>query len=195
MHQTVKIVTLSMLLLLPALSSGQECSDLSSGTAADAAEYLRHAQGQPSSPACLQSAFHTIARLPVEQAVPLLTQNLGLKRSLTSAERHGIFMHGNTTETLYPAVYSLFTIGPPAKPGLISFIGRSEEGKVIERKNALYTLLLIEHGNAMHVIESLMKASRQTRDASGRTRLRAAAENAAKWCDDRIRGKCREALQ
>jgi hypothetical protein len=196
MRPAMKIVTLSIAYLLPVAALGQECTALRSATVEDAAEYLQAAAGRSTSAACVQLAFQLIAASPTEQAVPLLIENLGLKRPLNNGERRGIFMHGNTPENLYPAIHELFTIGPPAEPKLIRFISHTHDEKDVERHNALYALLLIHHGNAMGVIDSLMKVSKATVEAGDSGRLRAAAADvASKWCDERIRQRCEDALR
>lgn len=197
MHNIAKLVVLILACLIPAISSGEECTVLKSGKIADATEYLRRAaEKQPVSLSCVQLAFEQIAGAPSEQAVPILIDYLGYKRTLNSGEGRGIFLHGNTPGTLYPAIHALYTIGPPAEPGLISFVAHSKEQGGVEQNNALYTLLLIHHGDAMSVIGNLMKESKSSSDTEDRTRLRAAATNvAAKWCDEQAKEKCEDALK
>ncbi|PYX38474.1 MAG: hypothetical protein DMG81_11625 [Acidobacteria bacterium] len=182
--------------LLPSISIGEECGEARFGSAAEAAEYLQHASAAVTPLVCAQKAFQRIAKATSEEAVPLLLQHLSFKRPLSEGEKHGIFMHGPTPDTLYPAVQALFTIGLPAESGLIGFLAHENNENAVERSNALYALLLIYHGNTLSVIENVMKASKLTRDDSEGSRLRAAAREAATtWCDDRIKEKCKEATR
>jgi hypothetical protein len=145
---------------------------------------------------CVRAAFQRIASAPAEEAVPLLLKYLGFKRPLNEGEKHGIFIHGRTPATLYPAVQALFAIGTPAEPGLIGFLAHESGENAAERSNALYALLLIHHGNTMTVIENLMKASKLTRDEGESTRLRTATREAVtEWCDEREKEKCKDAIR
>src|ERR1017187_6650420 len=101
-------------------------------------------------------------------------------------------MHGDGPNVLYPAVHELYALGKPAEPALLRFVAGTKDAGGIEREDALYTLLLIHHGNAMDVVEILTKESNASGNDSARSRLRAAARDAAKWCDDRIRVKCED---
>ena len=166
------------------------------GSVAEAAEYLQHASTAVTPLVCVQAAFQRIANAPSAEAVPLLLQYLGFKRPLNEGEKQGIFIHGRTPATLYPAVQALSTIGAPAESGLIGFLANENHEKEVERSNAHYTLLLVHHGNTMMVIEDLIKASESTRDDAESTRLGAASgEAATKWCDERIKEKCKDATQ
>ena len=108
----------------------------------------------------------------------------------------GYLFTGALPATLYPAVHALSTIGAPAESGLIGFLANENHEKEVEKSNALYTLLLIHHGKTMMVIEDLIKARESTRDDAESARLGAAAREAAtKWCDERIKEKCKDATQ
>jgi hypothetical protein len=118
---------------------------------------------------------------------------LGYKRPLSEGEQHGIFMHGNGPGVLYPAVSELFALGGPAERPLLHFVAENKDTARIERDNALYTILLIHHGNAEEVIEAVMVESRASGDGPERARLHAAAKDVATtWSDDRNRVKCEE---
>jgi hypothetical protein len=191
-----RTVALCVVCLLPSISIAQECSEARLGSAAEAAEYLRHASAAVTPLVCVQAAFQRIANAPSEEAVPFVLQHLGFKRPLNEGEKHGIFIHGPTPTTLYPAVQALSTIGAPAESGLVGFLANENAGKEVERSNAIYTLLLIHHGNTLTVIENLMKASKLTRDDAESTRLRTAAREAVtKWCDEQTKEKCKQAIQ
>jgi hypothetical protein len=196
MSEISRTVALCVVCFLPLLSIGQECGEVRLGSAAEAAAYLRHASAAVTPLVCVQAAFQRIANAPSEEAVPLLLQYLGFKRPLNEGEKHAIFIHGPTPATLYPAVQALSTIGAPAESGLIGFLADENDGKEVEKSNALYTLLLIHHGNTLAVIENLIKASKLTHDDAESTRLQTAAREAvAKWCDERSKEKCKQAIQ
>lgn len=107
-------------------------------------------------------------------------------------ERLGIFMHGNGPNVLYPAVHELYALGKPAEPALLRFVAGIKDAGRIDRENVLYTLLLMHHGNAMDVVEILTKERNASGNDSARARLQAAAKDAAKWCDARIKVKCED---
>jgi hypothetical protein len=81
-------------------------------------------------------------------------------------------------------------LGKPAETALLHFIAENKDAAKIEQGNALYALLLIHHGNAIEVIETLTTESKSSEVAAASARLRAAAKEAAKWCDDEMRMKC-----
>jgi HEAT repeat protein len=191
MRRIITTIASITLCFVPTLSLGSECAVLRSARAREAADYLRSEVPAAVPTACVEQAFTRIARLPPEEAVPLLVEFLGWKRPLNAAERLGIFIHPNTPDNLYPAVSALFQIGAPAEPGIIRFLARADEENNLARKHAIYTLLLIHHGNVMDVLENLMRASRSTPNSGDSARLRAAAAHArAQWCDERIEEKC-----
>lgn len=150
MHTSIRTMLL-LLWLSPVLAVAQDCNGLKSGSASEAVEYLRHVGDEAAAASCVNQAFHQIASSPPEQAIPFLVGRLGYKRPLSEGERHGIFMHGDGPNVLYPAVHELFTLGKPAEPALLHFIAENKDATGTERANALYTLLLIHHGNAMDV--------------------------------------------
>jgi hypothetical protein len=193
MHTSIRTLLLLLLWLSPILAVGQDCDVLKSGSASEAVEYLRHVGDEAAAASCVNQAFHQIASLPPEQAIPLLVERLGYKRPLSEGERHGIFMHGDGPNVLCPAVHELAALGNFAEHALVHFIAENKDAPRIERDNALYTLLLIHHGNAMGIIETLTRESKGLEDAAADARLRAAAKDATKWCDDRIRAKCEDA--
>jgi hypothetical protein len=176
-------------------SVGQDCDSLKSGSTASAVDYLQHAGNDAAAARCVQVAFRQIGSSPPEQAIPLLVTYLGYKRPLNDGERHGIFMHGDGPAVLYPAVHELNPFGYAAEPALADFIGNSADGKGTEIDNAIYTLLLIHHGNALAVIEKLHKDSVSAASAETRDRLQRAARNALKWCDEAWQAKCEDALK
>ncbi len=101
-------------------------------------------------------------------------------------------MQGDGPSALYPAVRELFVLGKVAEPALVHFIAEPRDATRIERDNALYTILLIHHGNAMDVVQTLTRESKASKDTAAGDHLRDAAKDASKWCDDRIRVKCED---
>jgi hypothetical protein len=189
---TLVTTALLALSLSPILAAGQECEALKSGSPSAAIGYLRHTGDDTTAKPCVDRAFRQIASAPQEQAISLLIDLLGYKRPLSEGERLGIFMHGDGPNVLYPAVHELYALGEPAEPALLRFVAGIKDAGRIDRENALFTLLLIHHGNAMDVVEILTKESNASGNDSARARLQAAARDAAKWCDDRIRVKCED---
>jgi hypothetical protein len=191
--RTVIEAVLLVIGLSPALAVGQGCSALNANSASQAFEYLRDASPQTAVLSCVLRAFHQIASSPTDEAIPLLIELLGYKRPLSEGEQHGIFMHGNGPDVLYPAVSELFALGKPAEQPLLHFVAGNKDTARIERDNALYAMLIVHHGNAEEVVDALMLESRASGDEAERARLCAAAKAvAAKWCDDRNRVKCED---
>jgi hypothetical protein len=172
----------------------EECGKLKPGAGIGiAAEYLGSAnirQGQ-SRPECVKLAFGEITSAPPAEAIPVLVRYLGWRRPPDNAR---FSLQANSPDKLYPAVYSLFTIGAPAEEQLVTFIGESSDEKSVERNNAMYTLLLIHHGNGLGVVEALASRSKLSSDSDEKRRLRDAANDAMRWCEGQLRDKCEKTL-
>jgi hypothetical protein len=123
----------------------------------------------------------------------LLIGYLGYKRPLSEGERYGVFMHGGGPSERFPAVHELFLLGSSSESALMASIADSENGAGIETQNALYTLLLIHHGDAVSVIREL-RGKRASSASEERRRLEAAARSAASWCSEQTKPKCEDAL-
>jgi hypothetical protein len=189
-----KLIMLPLALSLGSMfATAQDCDPQRSGSPSEAIEYLRHVGDDPAAVTCINLAFHQIASLPPEQAIPLLVERIAYKRPLSEGERQGIFMHGKVPDVLYPAVHELYSLGKPSETALLRFIAENKDATKTARENAIYTLLLIHHGDGLSVVEALAQESKATDDAAARARLRSAARDAAKWCDDRVRVKCEDA--
>jgi hypothetical protein len=191
----MKVTLLTVMFLLSMRSIAQECEALKTSSVAKIIDYLQHAADDSTGAACVQVALHRMGALPQEQAIPLLTTYLGYKRPLSEGERHGFFMHGSAPDVLYPAIQALYSIGSPAEIGLVSFLARYKDNAGPASKNAVYTLLLIHHGDAVSVVQELHKASVSSTSDEARDRLQAAAGEASKWCDERARSTCEDALK
>jgi len=185
-----------VLVIANALSSKAigQCDDLRSASVEQATSYIEHAPDDAASAKCVQIAFDVIGSLPTEQAVPVLLKYLGYKRPLNDGERHGFFMHGNGPETLYPAVHELFHLGSASEPGVIRFIGESKDASRTVLNNAIYALVLIHHGDGLAVVQELHSESGGAVDPDASKRLQSAAKDATKWCDERWKEKCADAL-
>jgi hypothetical protein len=195
MPDSAKLGFVIATLLASVFSAGQECDALKSTSAPAVTEYLQHVGDDPAASSCVEAAFHQIATAPPELAVPTLITYIGYKRPLNKGERLGIFMHGNGPNVLYPAVHELFVIGSPAEPALIGFIAKNKDNAGPESKNAVYTLLLIHHGDVVSVLQELHKASVSSTSDEARDRLQGAARDALKWCDERAHAQCEDALK
>lgn len=103
-------------------------------------------------------------------------------------------MHGNGPSVLYPAVHELFLIGSSAEPFLLNFIAENRDNDDMAKQNALYTLLLIRHGNVISLIRELRTRSKSSITPIARERLEAAAKEAMKWCDGQSKTKCEDVL-
>lgn len=188
----VKLLLLSPVFLFPMLVNGQECSPVESVD--QAVDYIQHAGNDAKAAHCVQLAFHQIASSGTDRAIQTLVQFLSYRRPLSESERKGIFLHGKGPSVLFPAVHELFSLGDSAEPGLVGFIARGKEAQGIALENALYTLLLIHHGNALDVIQKLHSESTSSTNAEERERLQSAAKDTMKWCDERWKDKCTDAL-
>ena len=75
---------------------------------------------------------------------------------------------------------------------MVRFIAENKNATKIEKENAIYTLVLIHHGDGLSVVEILAQQSKAEGDPEARARLRGAARDATKWCDDRVLAKCED---
>lgn len=195
--RTFSILTVALFTLVcasPYKLAGQSCESAKITSLTEAKEYLDQATDNSMTEPCVALAFKAIASAPSAQSVPLLITYLQFKRPLNDAERHGIFMHGNDSAAMYPAVQALFETGPAAQPALVHLVGTQYDETSLARSNALYTLLLIHHGNALEVVKLLMTASHTTNANATAANLRSAAKSFSnKWCSGSFQKKC-EAL-
>ena len=104
-------------------------------------------------------------------------------------------IEGQPPPSGYPAVHELYVLGDAAESALVTFIGTNKSSTRTELDNALYTLLLIHHGDALAVIQELHKESANSASMETRDRLQDAAKDGLKWCDERWRSKCEDALK
>jgi len=191
----MSLVLLVVAWLLPTTVTAQECAAVKLASAEQAANYLQHAGSNAEAAECLQVAFRQIAKSPVEEAIPVLIKFLSYKRPLNEGERNGIFMHGKGADVLYPAVYELYTLGVPAESALVHFIAEDTNARGVARENALYSILLIHHGNALAVVQRLHSDSVASASVEARDRLQTASKAAMRWCDERWQTKCEGALK
>ena len=195
MRASMKVMLLMAAFLIPTLSAGQECEAAKDASVEKIIEYLQHVGDDPAAAACVQVAFHHIAALPPEQAIPLLITYLGYKRPLNESERHGFFMHGKAPDVLFPAVQELYSIGSPADPALIGFIAGNKDSLGLESKNAVYTLLLIHHGDVVSALQELHRARVSLTSDDVRDRLQAAAREAMNGAMTWALAQCEDALK
>jgi hypothetical protein len=195
MYALIKIIAIASVCLLPTLSVGQECEELKGASPGKATLYLQHPGDDAAAAMCVLTAFHQIAAQPPQRAIPFLISHLGYKRPLNEAERQGLFMHGNGPNVLYPAVHELYTIGHDAEPALVGWIAQNRDRNGTVARNALYTLLLIHHGNTISVIKELHQAATSSTSVEDRYRLQTAARDALEWCDERSHSQCEDALR
>jgi hypothetical protein len=196
MYSVYTVLVCWIILFLPSRLPAKECNSVKLETTTDATEYLQGSGEREYSTGCVDIAFRIISSNPPNVAATLLFRFISFKRPLNDAERRGIFIHGSTPESLYPAVHLLYTIGTSALPELEDFIASLDEGRDIEQQNALYTMLLIRHGDALAVVNDLVQASKKVGDHHQSTRLRSAANVAAsRWCQEAIKEKCDQIQQ
>ncbi len=196
MRVSPKIILLAVALVFSTVSVAEECEAVvATAPIEKVTDYLQHVGDGPAVAACVQVAFRRIGSLPKEQAIPILITYLGDKRPLYESERHGFFMHGKSPDELYPAVQQLYLLGSAAEAPMIGFIRKNKDNKGEEVKNALYTLLLIHHGDVLPVVQELHGSSKTSTSSEARDRLQNAAIDAAKWCDERARSECEDALK
>ncbi len=165
-------VSVALCLPCPGFCTSEECVALKSTSAASAVDYLEHQQGKTAE--CAKAAFQLISHLPHDDAIPILIKHLGYKRPLTDAERHGFLIHGPLPEVLYPAVESLYEIGLPAELPLMDFVAQNERKDSVERKNALYALVMIRHSDMVPLIKAMHERSLSLAGTPG-SRLESAA--------------------
>lgn len=157
--------------------------------------YIQRASDDSANAECVKIAFHVLATSTPPRAIALLISYLSYKRPLNEGERHGIFMHGKGPEVLYPAVNELSHMGAAAEDGIVAFIGESKDANRIALNNAIYALILIHHGNALAVVQRLHSESSTSTNSDAEKSFRSAAKAASRWCDERWKDKCEDALR
>jgi len=192
----LRLLMLEVLLTLgfSSVCFAESCTDLKSASGFDAVSYIEH--GQVKTAACAKVAFRLIQHLPKDDAIPVLIKYLGYKRPLSYAEQHGVSTSGGYQEIMYPAVNALYAIGLPAEPALIEVVARSEGKESIERKNAMYTLELIEHGDTVALLRVMHNRRLSFGDSTDGANLESAIQELKKRrCHDKLAQLCEDALK
>jgi hypothetical protein len=172
----------------------EDCEALKGASGFDAVSFLE--RGQVQTAECSKLAFQLIQHLPKDDAVPVLIKYLGYKRPQSDAERHGVSASGGFKEVLYPAVNALYAIGIPAEPALIEVVAQNDRKDSIERKNALYTLELIRHGDTVALLKSMHEHCLSLGDTPEGANLESAIQELKRRrCHDKLAQPCEDALK
>ena len=119
-----------------------------------------------------------------------LVTYLDRPRSLTPAERAGIFRRPFTPGEQYPAVAALVELDAPAE----LFLPIIRERGVSDRRgyNAFYASMAIriKRAAALTIVGDWMQLSRHETKPSNAANLKAAAKEAMKWCSESEKLKC-----
>lgn len=180
-------------LVVTCYADGQSCEAAAIDQPSSARAYLQNPSDAAKTSECVEAAFRSISTLPQTEAITVLISYLGYKRPLTASEQNGIFLHGPVPDVLYPAVEALYKIGPPAEPALFDVLASDSRPDSVEASNALYTLLLIHHGNLPPIIKELTRRANNASDAPMSGRLHAYVKMLIEQCTDAFRQKCEDA--
>jgi hypothetical protein len=165
------------------------CPDISSSPARELASFLAiHAHLLD--PTCTKKIIVQLGNAKEKSAVTVLIALLSFRRPDNQDEKQGLF----SLEDKYPAVESLFQIGQPAVPALVSAIA-SERADLIARQNALRALEEINSEEPSKAILVLKAAARKSKSRSEASRLHAAATQVMSYCGKQWHNSCLAALQ
>jgi hypothetical protein len=182
-------------LVVTCCASGQTCEASAIDQPPSARAYLQNSPDAAKTSECVEAAFRSISTLPQTEAIPVLISYLGYKRPLTASEQNGIFLHGPVPDVLYPAVEALYKIGPPAEPALFDVLASESRPDSVEASNALYTLLLIHHGNLPPIIKGLSRRATKLSDGPAADHLHAYVKTLLEQCTDAFKQKCEDAAR
>lgn len=184
-------VALWALSISPAKSQEWRCPGLEGAKPKELMGYL---QGDRSS---LQRdcVLHAIERLGIRKYVPAVSVLIKYIDYPRPADDGGVHTHAQAVGYLYPAVSSLYRIGKPSVPALISAIAGIESSDLI-RTNAAITIFEMHSGKEVgEGIALVMRASREEQDWDSKLRLEKAARYLASRCSAQIQNACMAALQ
>lgn len=130
--------------------------------------------------ACITFAIRQLENKYSEEATSLLVDYLDFERPLEDLEKAGFVFHGPPSiENSYPATDTLMSYGMPAVPAVLSAIANTSSTLI--QQNATFTLMQIFRDEPQNGIKILREKSLEGSTTQSE-RLRAAAEEAIRWC-------------
>jgi len=139
--------------------------------------------------ACITFAIRQLENKYSGEATILLVDYLDFARPLDDAEQAGFMSHGPPTiGNRYPATSTLMSFGKPAVPVLLDAI--ADKASTLVQQNATYTLMEIFREQPEKGIEILRRKSLEG-SAVQSARLRAAAQEALRWCGRSHMERCK----
>ena len=174
-------------LALPQTCASQNCASLNTASVEEVVSALDH--GEVKTEDCSRVAFRRIEELTADKAIPILIGHLKFKRP-------GYPNAPADHRSQYPAIDSLYSIGPSAEPALIEFIAQNQNGDILEYHNVLSTLAMIRHFDVVPTIKMFRMRSRALPGSPEATRLDSAARDLLdRYCPNNVRTRCEERLR
>ena len=173
-----------------------ECPFPKGASAADLVSFLQ-AHGAKETNACIGSAFGNLNELLPKASlndaeVSVIIRFLEYRRSPREDEMHGYRIHSNTLGDQYPAITSLFLIGPKASGQLISTLGKPNTQRFQE--NAEFAWSQIYRDNPVDGVRVLAHAALLEHDPERSKELRNATAAVAENCPQNVWHECASEL-
>jgi|SRR5579864_122644 len=182
------------LLILVASCAAWECKELGNAPPQELVSYLESATLSSQNAECVTYAIERLGLLKYEPAVPALARLLDFRRPLTSREKHGIYLHVQTVEEIYPAANALQRIGKGSEAAVLDAI-RAGRGSEQARDNAVFVWMEIFKYEAPEGVARLKHEADETADVAEKGRLTDALSKALKWCNPPDKEKCKAAAK
>lgn len=184
----IVLSTLVVLMLADCAHCQTSCPDIAPTSTKELVGFLQR-YGREADPECVRKLIVQIGDAKDPSAINVLIAYLDFRRPDNEMEKKGFFR----LEDKYPAVESLFQIGQPAVPALLSMIA-SSNASTLSRKNALRALEEIHSEDPSEAITILRKAARSAKKSEEAARLESAANDVMAYCGSHWRAKCAAAL-
>jgi hypothetical protein len=142
---------------------------------------------------CVDQAFEKLNRdlrgTELSDAqISILIRLLDHRRLPTEAEQKGFDIHFSPRAEQYPAITSLFIVGPCAASLLLQALGSAETPLL--RENAVFTWSLIYRDDPAKGVRALSQAASSQKDMEQMKNLKSAAIAAARSCPGSFKSKC-----
>lgn len=183
------IALICLLALGDSATAQNPCPDIASSQTKDLITFLERDR-HTADPACTKKIITQLGDAQEIGAIAVLISLLEFRRPDTEAEKQ----HFLSMEDRYPAVESLFQIGAPALPALVSTVANYKTSD-LTRQNALRALEEIHREDPTKAILLLRKAANEAKTGAEAVRLEAAAKDVMKYCGKRWHDRCQAALQ
>ena len=174
----------------------EECPFPKDADATTLISYLQVHQSTESN-SCIDESFAELNRLLSHsdltyEQVLVLIRFLDHRRLPSASEQKGFETHFPTPAEQYPAITSIFLIGPRAIKPLLSALGMSQTVRF--RECATLAWSLIYRDDPVGGVRALLQAASLQNDRERVNNLRIAAVSAAHNCPEDVRERCASEL-